>query len=65
MQTEFESTSDYSARNLHSKQFGHPDEDATPAVQIIEDSYLNAALLRLNGGARVWTYREELHVESL
>ncbi|MGP3791497.1 SDR family NAD(P)-dependent oxidoreductase [Pseudomonas sp. B392_1p] len=39
--------------NLHPKRFGHPDEYAMLALHIIENSYLNAALLRLDGGARV------------
>lgn len=39
--------------NLHPKRFGHPDEYATLTMQVIENGYLNAALLRLDGGARV------------
>lgn len=39
--------------NLHPERFGQPDEYATLAIQVIENSYLNAALLRLDGGARI------------
>lgn len=39
--------------NLHPKRFGNPDEYAMMAVQVIENGYLNATLLRLDGGARV------------
>jgi NAD(P)-dependent dehydrogenase (short-subunit alcohol dehydrogenase family) len=48
---------DYKAQmrswNLHPKRFGRPDEYASLAVEIVENSYLNAALLRLDGGARI------------
>ncbi len=39
--------------NLHPKRFGKPAEYASLALQLIENSYFNAALLRLDGGARV------------
>lgn len=39
--------------NLYPKRFGHPDEYAMLALHIVENSYLNAALLRLDGGARI------------
>ena len=39
--------------NLHPRRFGHPDEYAAMAVAVIENSYINAALLRLDGGSRV------------
>lgn len=39
--------------NLHPKRFGQPHEYASLALQLIENSYFNAALLRLDGGARV------------
>lgn len=39
--------------NLHPLRFGHPDEYAAMAVSVIENGYLNAALLRLDGGSRV------------
>lgn len=39
--------------NLHPRRFGHPDEYAMMAIQVIENGYLNAALLRLDGGARI------------
>lgn len=39
--------------NLHPKRFGQPDEYAALALGVIENTYMNAALLRLDGGARV------------
>ncbi|CAI8779251.1 SDR family NAD(P)-dependent oxidoreductase [Pseudomonas serbica] len=38
--------------NLHPKRFGRPEEYALMAIQTIENDYLNASLLRLDGGAR-------------
>jgi NAD(P)-dependent dehydrogenase (short-subunit alcohol dehydrogenase family) len=39
--------------NLHPKRFGKPVEYAMLALQVIENDYLNGALLRLDAGARV------------
>ena len=38
--------------NLHPRRFGRPDEYAAMALLAIENGYLNAALLRLDGGSR-------------
>jgi NAD(P)-dependent dehydrogenase (short-subunit alcohol dehydrogenase family) len=38
--------------NLHPKRFGLPEEYASLVLQAIENAYMNAALLRLDGGAR-------------
>jgi NAD(P)-dependent dehydrogenase (short-subunit alcohol dehydrogenase family) len=38
--------------NLHPKRFGRPEEYAALALHVIENPYLNAALLRLDGGSR-------------
>ena len=39
--------------NLHPERFGRPDEYASHAVEIIENNYCSAALLRLDGRARL------------
>lgn len=39
--------------NLYSKRSGPPKEYTSLALQIIENRYLNTALLHLDGGARV------------
>ncbi|MNB93416.1 2,5-dichloro-2,5-cyclohexadiene-1,4-diol dehydrogenase [compost metagenome] len=39
--------------NLHPKRFGHSEEYAMMAIQTLENDYLNACLLRLDGGARI------------
>jgi NAD(P)-dependent dehydrogenase (short-subunit alcohol dehydrogenase family) len=38
--------------NLYPKRFGQPQEYASLALQLIENSYFNAAMVRLDGGAR-------------
>lgn len=41
------------AWNLHPKRFGLAEEYASLALELISNGYFNAALLRLDGGARV------------
>ena len=39
--------------NLHPKRFGHPEEYASLALELVRNPYFNAALVRLDGGARL------------